>query len=75
MSENIITLAMRRARAKAKLEDLTFHDLRHEATSRLFESTDLDILEILVTLYHFDNRKNLLRTKTSLEEGICETPA
>jgi len=31
---------------KAKLEDLRFHDLRHEATSRLFEKTDLDFMEI-----------------------------
>lgn len=46
MSENAITIAMRRAREEAKIEDLTFHDLRHEATSRLFENTDLDLLEI-----------------------------
>ncbi|MBC17128.1 MAG: integrase [Desulfovibrio sp.] len=46
MSENAITIAMRRAREEAEITDLTFHDLRHEATSRLFESTDLDILEI-----------------------------
>ncbi|MBU2858622.1 tyrosine-type recombinase/integrase [Acidithiobacillus ferrooxidans] len=26
--------------------DLTFHDLRHEAVSRLFENTDLDAMEI-----------------------------
>ena len=30
----------------AEIEGLTFHDLRHEATSRLFENTDLDIMEI-----------------------------
>lgn len=46
MSENAITIAMRRAREEAEIEDLTFHDLRHEATSRLFEKTDLDSLEI-----------------------------
>ena len=46
MSENAITIAMRRAREKADIIDLTFHDLRHEATSRLFENTDLDSLEI-----------------------------
>ncbi|MDC0335903.1 site-specific integrase [Pseudodesulfovibrio sp.] len=46
MSENAITIAMRRAREEAEIEDLTFHDLRHEATSRLFENTDLDSLEI-----------------------------
>jgi site-specific DNA-cytosine methylase len=34
------------AARKAGLEDLRFHDLRHEATSRLFEETDLDVMEI-----------------------------
>ncbi len=30
--------AFRRARKKLEIEDLTFHDLRHEATSRFFEA-------------------------------------
>lgn len=30
----------------AGLNNLRFHDLRHEATSRLFENTDLDFMEI-----------------------------
>lgn len=29
-----------------KIEDLRFHDLRHEAISRLFENTDLDMMEV-----------------------------
>jgi integrase len=41
-----ITQAMRRACRNAELPDLRFHDLRHEATSRLFENTDLDLMEI-----------------------------
>lgn len=28
------------------IEDLRFHDLRHEAISRLFENTDLDMMEV-----------------------------
>jgi len=59
MSENAITIAMRRARDEAGIEDLTFHDLRHEATSRLFEKTDLDILEIAEITGH----KNLQMLK------------
>lgn len=34
------------------IEDLTFHDLRHEATSRLFERGDLDIVEIAAITGH-----------------------
>ena len=34
------------------LEDLHFHDLRHEATSRLFEHTDLRDLEIAMITGH-----------------------
>lgn len=32
--------------AEAQLEKLHFHDLRHEGISRLFEETDLDLMEI-----------------------------
>lgn len=46
MSADAITQAMERARKLAGIENLTFHDLRHEAISRLFENTDLDVMEI-----------------------------
>lgn len=45
-SPSAITQAMRKACKKAGIIGLNFHDLRHEATSRLFEYTDLDIMEI-----------------------------
>jgi len=45
-STDVISIAMRKACQEAKINDLHFHDLRHEATSRLFENTDLDIMEI-----------------------------
>lgn len=46
MIPSSITRAMTRTCKKTKIVDLKFHDLRHEATSRLFEDTDLDIMEI-----------------------------
>lgn len=47
-----ITYAMQTAIKNAKLTDFRFHDLRHEAISRLFEETDLDIMEIRVISGH-----------------------
>lgn len=46
LSDVSITQAFIRTCREAKIEGLTFHDLRHEGTSRLFEHTDLDIMEI-----------------------------
>ncbi len=37
ISESAVEQGWRRARKRAAIEDLHFHDLRHEATSRLFE--------------------------------------
>nr|WP_321514138.1 site-specific integrase [uncultured Pseudodesulfovibrio sp.] len=47
-----ITQAMKKTRAGAKLKDLRFHDLRHEAVSRLFEKTNLDIMQIQMITGH-----------------------
>ncbi|WP_028587468.1 integrase [Desulfocurvus vexinensis] len=46
LSANWITKLFHRASTGAGLPDLRFHDLRHEAISRLFENTDLDVMEI-----------------------------
>ena len=46
MSPNAIKLAWDRLIRKTGIQDLHFHDLRHEAISRLFENTDLDMMEI-----------------------------
>lgn len=52
LSADHITGHMRRAVKSAELADLRFHDLRHEATSRLFENTDLDTMEIKTITGH-----------------------
>lgn len=47
-----ITESMKRLRARSGLENLRFHDLRHEATSRFFENSDLDVMEIKAITGH-----------------------
>lgn len=44
--------AFEHARLRAKIEGLRFHDLRHEATARLFERSDLRDLEIQMITGH-----------------------
>ena len=45
MSANSVRLAFERLRARAKISDLHFHDLRHEAITLLFER-GLSIAEV-----------------------------
>lgn len=52
MSKDVITRTMTATRRKAGVKDFRFHDLRHEATSRFFENTDLDIMEIRAITGH-----------------------
>lgn len=52
LSSEQITTAMVQARRTAGIKDLRFHDLRHEATSRFFENTDLDVMEIKAITGH-----------------------
>lgn len=52
ISASYITHGFKSICKKAGIEDLRFHDLRHEATSRLFENTDLDIMEIKTITGH-----------------------
>ncbi|MGE4298941.1 MAG: site-specific integrase [Desulfovibrionaceae bacterium] len=52
LSPENITRAMVRACKQAGIADLRFHDLRHEATSRFFENTDLDLMEIKAITGH-----------------------
>ena len=45
VTSDAITAAWRRILARAQIEDFRYHDLRHEATSRLFER-GLEIMEV-----------------------------
>jgi len=56
-----ITAPMRLACKKALLENLRFHDLRLEATSRFFERTGLDVMEITVFAGHLKLWTRLFR--------------
>jgi integrase len=47
-----ISSGWKRARTAAGIRGLRFHDLRHEAISRLFEETDLDSMEIMAITGH-----------------------
>jgi integrase len=66
-----ITHALQRACKKAHIEDLRFHDLRHEATSRLFEK-GLTVVEVATITGHRDlkmlNRYTHLRAEDLVEK-------
>jgi len=57
-SGNRVNLAWQRVRRQAGLDgkDLHFHDLRHEAASRLAERGDLELLEVAAVTGHKDLR-------------------
>jgi integrase len=55
VSGNAVRLAFERLRARAGLADLHFHDLRHEAVSRLFEK-GLNIAEVSAISGHKELR-------------------
>ncbi len=78
-SANALRLAWERAKRRADIEDLHFHDLRHEAISRFFEM-GLSIPEVALISGHKDYRmlarythlrpENLL-SKISLGSSVC----
>ena len=63
MTAEAVKLAYIRAVRRAGIENLTFHDLRHEATTRLFEK-GLNIMEVASITGHKDLR--MLRRYTHL---------
>lgn len=52
MTADEITHGMKGLRKATGIEDLCFHDFRHEAVSRFFENTDLDVMEIKAITGH-----------------------
>ncbi|WP_300303234.1 site-specific integrase [Ferrovibrio sp.] len=73
-----VTHAFAKACMAAKLTDLHFHDLRHEATSRLFEHTDLRDLEIAMITGHrslemLDRYKHLRANRLSTRMKTMDT--
>jgi integrase len=64
LTTKAIKRAYIRAVRRAGIEDLRFHDLRHEATTRLFEK-GLNIMEVASITGHKDSR--MLRRYTHLK--------
>lgn len=52
MTPDAVTRAFARACRRAGIEDARLHDLRHEATSRFFESGKLDLMEVAAITGH-----------------------
>jgi len=61
ITANCLRLAWGRARAKAEIKDLRFHDLRHEAISRFFEM-GMSVPEVALISGHKDVRQLLRYT-------------
>lgn len=57
MTSSKLSVQFRRIFDAAKCEDLRFHDLRHEGTSRLFERTKLREYEIMKITGHSSTRQ------------------
>lgn len=55
ITENAAKMAWKRLMKRARLEDLRFHDLRHEAISRFFEK-GLNVPEVALISGHRDLR-------------------
>jgi integrase len=70
INSNAFRLAWERLRARAVLRDLNFHDLRHEAISRLFEK-GLTAPEAALVSGHRDMRM-LFRYTHSTRKLILE---
>lgn len=55
-NSNVLSKGFKRITVRAKLDNLRFHDLRHEAISRLFEDTTMTDAEIMSVTGHTNLR-------------------
>ncbi len=65
MSSNAIHLSWKRITARHDIEDARFHDLRHEALSRMFEVKSLNLPEVQLFSGHLEPR-TLMRVYANL---------
>ncbi len=68
-SASAVKQSWRRLTSRAKVADLHFHDLRHEAVSRLFER-GLDMPEVMMVSGHTDHRMLLRYTHLSARKLV-----
>lgn len=82
VTQSAVIQAFDAARLRAGIMDLTFHDLRHEATSRLFERpmfnpikvqaiTGHKSMQMLLRYSHFD-AKNLVSELDATDVGVAK---
>ena len=68
ISANAFRLAWERVKKRPRIEDLRFHDIRHEAISRFFE-IGLSVPEVALISGHKDTRMLSRYTHLRAEEG------
>jgi len=64
LTQHWVSSSFKKAADDAKIDNLRFHDLRHEATSRLFETAKFDVMEVATVTGHKELR--MLRRYTHL---------
>ena len=74
ISANCLRLAWVRARNKAEITDLRFHDLRHEAVSRFFEM-GMSVPEVALISGHKDVRQLFRYTHLNPTNAFKKYPA
>ena len=69
LSGNAVRLAFERLRRRASIDDLTFHDIRHEAISRFVES-GLSLAQVQMISGHRDLRMLLRYTHLAVDDIV-----